>query len=212
MTRFVKNPWGSQGGPNVQRSDLWQINFQNAIDLVKNPVGLIPSKRYQQLISDAGFAARLNFTAQRVVLPELSLQTTNIIQGTYQYNLPSYQEPLSVTRIDFLYDINADRENEASETYSFLEAWRLLALAGQAKGDGNILALTNANSKPAYKADVTIQFLAGSSDINVNELVVSSEHTMFDAWVSEVQLNTLSYENGKELAIVVATLQAATIQ
>lgn len=111
-----KNPWGTQGGLEPQRADLWVVDISSAIRSIRTVLSLplpdIPS-----------------FYAQSVALPELVVKPEQYRRDSRPYNMPSFDDALQPVRVTFLVDSNDDEQS--SDIYLVLDAWRTIVRAGR---------------------------------------------------------------------------------
>lgn len=127
--RNIKNEWGVQGGPNPQRSDLWQADLENVI---RNLNRSDPYHPDLQILP--------RYVPCAVSLPSMKVKPEVYWRDSRPYQMPSMDEPLDGVRISFIMD---DGKNVAqSEVYRVLDSWRRLVRAGRgALGSERFLVL-----------------------------------------------------------------------
>lgn len=115
------NLWGKQadeaGGLEPQRSDLFLVDFKNAVKSVGAAANL------PQLASIKPHYVR------SIVFPEIRVKSDVVRRDSIPYNMPSWDDPLDAIKITFLLDTH-DGDNK-SDVVQFLNAWMALTRAGR---------------------------------------------------------------------------------
>lgn len=206
MARIIqdqKNVWGAQGGPEPQRSDLWQVDFDNASTaLFSLPFAL------ERLNSTAVHFAPFRisrFYAQSLALPSLAIRPQAIRRDSRPYQTPSWDEPLDSIRMTFILD-TAKPGNTAdpyqSEIYALFDLWRAVVRAGRGAFSNEPAFTLDANYRVNYAYDVNLLFLKGSKPT-----VTSTS----DADITKQERITASSKAGLEPGRTPETLRALTV-
>ncbi len=123
----IKNQWGVSGGPNPQRSDLWQVDLEPAIS------GINRADAYHPQIQ-----VLPRYVPSAIVLPELRIKAEPVRRDSRSYNMPSWDDPLDPVKISFVMDdgttLGRSLDSETigqSEVYRMLDVWRRLTRAGR---------------------------------------------------------------------------------
>lgn len=190
------NVWGTQTGPEVQRSDLW------AIDL-----GVIETALGTSLSDDNGaiFACSID-------LPSLRINPEVIRAESRPKIWPGMDVPLEEVRITFFHDVSSSKKGDIYESrvYRFLTNWRSLARSGR----DNAPPLDN-NFSAIFKFDINVLLLHGvaideierlgsanADDPDINKyLEVTAAYTIVGAWPASIKIDDLSYTKEEVLRI-----------
>src|SRR3546814_9436789 len=131
---YQKNPWGTQGGEEPQRADLWMIDLGSAVRNLSSVLGIsIPVLR--------------PYYAQSVTMPELVVRPDTFRRDSRPYHMPSTDDPPGPVRVVFLLDA---RDAKSSEIYKVLDAWRSVVRAGRGGTGAAASVLLNSHSRIAY--------------------------------------------------------------
>ena len=151
----IINQWGRQGGPNPQRSDLWQVDLSDVIGgLNDNPnIGtwLDELPRYYHAT---------------VSLPELKIKPETVRRDSRSYNMPSWDEPLDAIRMTFVVDDGGKAtknggEGTESAIYKLLDVWRSVVRAGRGAVGSEANFQLDANYRIDYAFPVYVYLLKG---------------------------------------------------
>lgn len=168
MPRVVNdqtNPWGRQQGVDAQRSDLWVVDFTNALTGIK--AALASATTLSTGVATPYVPPRLaSYFAASISLPELKVRADDIRRDSRPYKTPSWDDPCESIRMTFLLDCHrANTPNLSpyrSDIYQMLDTWRACTRAGR-QGMSNEFAITlNANYRIDYAFDVQLSLLTGT--------------------------------------------------
>lgn len=168
MARVVTdqiNPWGRQQGVDAQRSDLWVVDFTNALTGIK--AALASASTLSSGVAVPYVPPRLaGYFAASVNLPELKVRPEAIRRDSRPYQTPSWDDPCDAIRMTFLLDChryNAPNLSPyRSDIYQMLDTWRACTRAGR-QGMSNEFAITlNANYRIDYAFDIQLSLLTGA--------------------------------------------------
>ena len=144
-----KNTWGSPGGKDVQRSDLWVLDMRQVIRGLNFDLNYLSSYTY----------------ASSVTMPELSVAADQSRQDSRNYSRPGFDNAPGPVKVVFVHDSNAALGY--ARMYDLLNQWRNRVRAGRgAVVSGNfapeidIDAFANFNVPILF--DVTIYMLQGA--------------------------------------------------
>lgn len=202
MPVVFNNTWGIPGGLEAQRADLWQVDCRPILSVINNPGGVMTSDYFRALVAGAPSSDGCKLTTQRLSLPELQVGARVVSDDVHRRNLPGYDEPTGITRLELIYGANLAGTRQS--VFNLFEAWRLLALAGQRIGGQIPLPLVSSAAKPAFRIDLPIELLRGSD--NGAGLVAGARYVLLGAWCSDVQVNDLDQASTSILKLT-ATLQ-----
>jgi hypothetical protein len=210
----ASNVWGKSGGNlDSQRSDLWVLDLQDAVQGLKG--------RFKD---DYGFNGNSYlFFPQSVALPELKVKVEEIKKDNLPVMYPGYNEPISAVRANFLVDANS----KGSSIYRFLYNWWV---AGQSGRFPNSPQLGNNFIPDKFKYDVYVWFLSGMDSDQLQQAVSSFTKSgnspsavplsaqlqsgqgfkLERTWVSSLQPSELNYTNVTNV-LVTALLQPRQI-
>ena len=196
MSRLIdditkQNLWGAQDGLDPQRSDLWYIDFSNAVAGVNKAFGqnTVNYIRPQSL--------------QLVVLPENKIKVEPFRRDSRSYQMPSWDEPLDAGRMTFIIDTN---ESGVSDIYQFLNQWLELCRAGRGFRDSGYLSnirnesvqLLDANYQSNYQFDCFLSFLRGNNQGEsgtslFSDLEVWQTLCLSSMWIAGLKISDLNY-------------------
>lgn len=167
--RDIENVWGKTGGPNPQRSDLWQVELTDAISGINEAL-----KWYARPWVNADDLPPYYIAA--VTLPELKVRAEPVRRDSRAYNMPSWDEPLDAIKIVFIMDdggvsrLNNDAKLSAG-IIRLLSGWRALVRAGRGSvgleksaemGDGSIkVGGFNDNYQLSYQWPIYVNLCRG---------------------------------------------------
>lgn len=187
-----KNVWGKTLEPN--RSDLWQVDFTQVLAGLKTTS--FPVHHY----------------ATAVILPRQAVKPQEVKEGGVPVLYPSWDEPLSEVKIDFVHDIGQSKTDVyASQVYAMLTEWHKRVRSGRPGGHA-----LNANYKFDFAFDLTVKLLKGSGDVvgsleigedptylfqDITALEVSAQYTLKNAWLSGFQISDLNYDKAGVVTI-----------
>ena len=194
-----KNLWGSPGGLEVQRKDLWFIDLTNVakglnFDRLKYPYAM----------------------AQSVSSFEWNMDMDAIRRDSVPHNMPGWDRPPSPIRVTFLYDIG-------SSIIDLLHRWRHIIRIGRGPLSSEVALVTEdlENDLGVYSFDVPIRLLKGVEStayslisetlVDVNSFQVTRSFTIIKAWVQTLSLGDLNQKESGPLEIT-ATLACSDIQ
>lgn len=172
-----KNIWGKTLEPN--RSDLWQVDFSQVT------AGLQTDN------------FPVHYYATGVVLPRLSVKPQEVKEGGVPILYPSWDEPLSEIKVDFVHDIGSGEGGvHSSRVYKLLEEWRKRVRSGRPGG----YHLDN-NFKFNFAFDVVVKLLKGNGDVLAAlqagegaDIEVSETYVLKNAWLGGFQISDLNYD------------------
>jgi hypothetical protein len=199
MSRLIddatkRNTWGSAAGVGVnqlepQRSDLWYVDFTNAI------LGVGDQLQVPSLL-----AVRKQLV-QNVALPDTKIKAEYFRRDSLPYMMPSWDEPLEAVKMTFLLDTNT---NAVSTMQDFLSKWLELVRAGRGfrstgykpDGHGNSPVLLDANYQSDYRFDCFLSFLRGNTNAETfSDLEAWQTLKLQQAYVASFRISDLSYTN-----------------
>jgi hypothetical protein len=196
----IVNQWGKQGGPNPQRSDLWQVDLGDVIfGLNENP----NVRTYLDLP---------RYYHATVTLPELKIKTEQVRRDSRTYNMPSWDEPLDAIRMTFVVDDGGkatanNGDATQSKIYTLLDLWRSVTRAGRGAVGSESSMLLDANYRIDYAFPVYIYLLKGQM-----MPVLSSQSTVQTAQTGQNTFNA-TFDAGSSASkskTVTQTLQASS--
>lgn len=161
-----KNPWGLRDGLELQRSDLWQLNFDLAIHVLNQ----VYTKQFGLPLFPGGSLSPLY--AQSVALPSMVTKPDPIRRDSRAYNMPSHDDPVETVRMTFLFE--SRKSAEGSIVYNLFNAWRCLVRSGRG-GVSDEAAFTlndhygigvwnSATGSSGYAFDIVLKMLRGMGD------------------------------------------------
>lgn len=203
-----RNNWGSAGGMEAQRGDLWVLDMESVLAEVRQ----------------ADFAYRLELPqtgdtlqfARQVSFPEARISDVEMRTLNTPKLYPGFDEAVGGVRVDFLVDststgygfggnVTLTSKAKRSKIYSLLYGWRILARVGRLPYNSEDISVplptTPGPLGALFKKDVTIYFLQGTmqdfSGVDSNEvnnitsagMDVSMAFVMKKCWISSLQLN-----------------------
>lgn len=212
---ITKNPWSSKNGIDAQRADLWVLDLDPVYDLVSNPSGVSVTPEYQRLLDNVDNSSLdLTSSAVKIVLPETNLASFSVISGSQYRNMPGYDEPLTVTRIEFWHDVPAQATSTVgqigSAVYSLLACWQQLSMAGQQRFLNTVLPLIDSTSVPKYSCNLNLTLLNGGN--SADDLSTSCRYLLSNCWISDLQLGDLDHTVGNSVLLAFANLFISSIQ
>lgn len=152
----IKNQWGVQGGPNPQRTDLWQVDMSEALLGLDQVAGL-----------NASFDLDLpRYYVASLSLPEQKIQAEMVPRDSRRYHMPSWDDPLDAFKLTFIFDDGGTIARGASSIASskvvkILTAWRQAVRAGRGSvGSEQSIAL-DANYRIDYRFPINVFFCRG---------------------------------------------------
>lgn len=216
------NIWGSAGGVDAQRTDLWVVDMQDVVKGLNAAIARNPSFGID-LVPDIPY-----YFAQTVSLPELKVNAGEFGRDSNPYQMPVHDEATGMYRIVFLVDSPTDRKN--SKIYRLLDTWRMFVRAGRTPfGKENSIPLYTTTSGETYSTDhafnVTIHFLRGSVRPDLvtqpggaslafgsgalNDLEKCGSYQAQSTWLSSFKFSELTYSTGNTAVTLEANLYCA---
>ena len=217
------NPWarqadGQTAGMNVQRSDLWTLNIAGAKGdngstllsfLRENYSILFPGgHKYALYLSDLVGLDDQNssYYARSVTWPEIQVNTELYYRDSSPLVLPAYDQATQAVQVLFYHEIPLT--GRRSSIYTLLELWRALVRQGR---DELGAVLTQDRMRLPYRFNIPVNFYKfDSEDVNFSAYV-SSSYTFQNAWISNIQMQETSYDQGNQLQTLRATFQVENI-
>lgn len=206
MPRLTKDPlnlWGRptlNGAPGLelQRSDLWVLNLDTAIQ------GLTRINAYS-----GGFDTSTLQVAS-VGLPTLSVKADEFRRDSRPVLMPGFDEAVSPVKMAFNLDAaGAGKQwNDfySSNLYHFISTWlnvtrsgrNAISLGDQAElGESNFM---DENYRVPYRYNLLLKFGRGNSDGSTLE--VSTQYELRSAWPISMQLSEVSYDKPGHVQLV----------
>lgn len=207
------NPWGRQQGVDPQRSDLYVVDFTQALsglasvvndnNVIGNNVALpfVPPKL-------------ASYFVMAVNLPELRIRPEMVRRDSKPYMMPSWDEPCDAVRMTFILDCFTQGkvfDPYRSDLYQMLESWRAVVRAGRGGMSTEFAIALDNNYRIDYAYDIGVNLLrpdipqveAGttSSDFVSNDLQFSLQLKLVNCWLSSYKLSELNYESARVLQI-----------
>lgn len=214
MARIIDdqiNVWGREKGTDPQRSDLWVIDFTDALS------GMAQALRGTELLNAAAnprffIPSRLaTYFARSVSLPSLNVRSEPIRRDARAYPMPSWDEPLEPIRITFILDCARQGQPPASpyrsDIYQMLEFWRVLVRAGRGPLSNEFAFTLNGDYRIDYAFNVRVSMLRPSANPTVtltevtNDLEFSSRFDLVNCWLSSFKIGELNYEGARVVEI-----------
>jgi len=96
---IVRNPWGSAGGRDAQRSDMWVARFDSSL---VSTIRASFAGDVQNVVKDS---TDLSIYARRISLPEVKVNTATFNEGNQPVQYPDYDDALGPVRITFLHEV-----------------------------------------------------------------------------------------------------------
>lgn len=159
------NQWGRYQGADPQRSDLWVVDFSQALKGIKNvlssatqmstglPVPFVPPNLAY-------------YFAYSVALPDLKVRGEAFRRDARAYQMPSWDEPCDTVRMTFLLDchrFNAPNLSPyRSDIYQMLDTWRAVVRAGRDSMSNEYAIRLDGNYRVDYAFDVQLSLLTGA--------------------------------------------------
>lgn len=213
------NLWGRAKGVDIQRSDLWIVDFSDALE------GLDGNAEITDMMSadteSPSMPRRLaTYFAQSVSLPDLKVRAEHVRRDSRPYQMPSWDEPLEAITMVFLLDCHKPLGNNndpyQSDIYKVLDAWRSAVRAGRGGfSDENAITLDdNYGHDLNWNFDVRVKMLRGASapsTIIDNDLEYSLQLTLVNCWLSSFKVSELSYEGSAKAVTITAIFYAEDI-
>jgi len=208
---FKRNLWGATssvtGVLEPQRSDLWYIDFTNALNGVSDFFDSIVNYIPPQMV-------------QSISLPENKMKAEPFRRDSVPYQMPSWDEPLEMVRMTFLMDTSSAN---VSGILQFLNNWLELARAGRgfrssgyglnARGEDPVLLDENFQSQ--YRFDCPLYFLRGnnqgaSTTSLFSDLEAWQTLRLQQLWIAGLKISDLNYTTNT-LVTVEASFYAESI-
>jgi len=212
-----KNLWGTSGGREPQRADLWIFDLA--------PL-LAPEKAVQQIISaKTNSPLQIPATEAKVFctsldLPELKVNPDVTRRNSRPYNFPGADEPLGAITAKFIVDVGLVAST--SEIYRLFDAWRAAVRYGRGSmSDEQMPVSLGPDYRVDYSFDLRVALCKGVKiyDDQVpsynampqEQLEESTVLYLVDTWLSSFKLDSLDMSQGKILTLS-ATMYADDIQ
>lgn len=219
MRITATNPWGTSGGLEPQRADLWLVDLSE------------PSLRMNQRLS-----APTRYFATSIRMPEQVVRGEPFRRDSQPRWMPTWDEPLAAITISFIHDvitIDSDANEidpSRSQIYQLLNRWRSAVRAGRGLMYDGAAGLGSATGVPDeldshYSADfqfnIDVILLKGvsltglsSSQTNDSASLISQEaldeqmklqessiYRLKNAWLSQMALGEMVYDQVRALLI-----------
>lgn len=216
------NIWGKQQGAEIQRSDLWVVNFNQALSGLASVV-----------FSGAPMSPGLGlpyvppklatYYASAVALPDLKVRAEPIRRDSRPYQTPSWDEPLDGIRMTFVLDCfkagGTALSPYRSDIYQMLDVWRAVVRAGRGAMSNEYAITLDGNYRIDYAFDVQLSLLRGSSNPTVNgqtstptanqtvaasiinDLEFSTQFRLVNCWLGSFKVSELNYDAAKVVQI-----------
>ena len=220
MARIIDNqinPWGRQQGPELQRSDLWIIDFNQAL------VGLARAGNSGDEMTsglDVPFLPTklATYFAKSVALPDLKVRSEPIRRDARSYPMPSWDEPLEAVRMIFWLDCfgpgRSGVDPYRSDIYQMLNVWRAVVRAGRGSVSSEFAITLDGTFSMEYAFDVRVLMMRASTNPTVtgtssatanrtvpssimNDLELSLQLRLVNCWLSAFRVSELDYEGTK---------------
>lgn len=167
------NIWGSQGGVNAQRADLWAIDFKQVIDGINSQI-------FDGDLDTALNALQGNvepYYISSVVMPCQKVKAVEVKRDSRPYMMPSFDDSLTEIRVNFILDTPTNAKT--SKIYTFLETWRAFVRAGRGPmGNEKSVSLNN-KFLVGFRFPVAIVFLRGNANPTVTLSSLASSNRRF---------------------------------
>lgn len=155
--RDIKNEWGVQGGPNPQRSDLWQVDIEALVR------GLNEQDTFRPMLQTPR-----RYATAALGLPEMKVRAEPIRRDSRSYNMPSWDEPLDAIRLSFIMDdggaiARSQDDLHESEIYKMLDVWRRLVRTGRGAVGVEPSARLNNDFSIIFRFPIYLYLCRGSS-------------------------------------------------
>lgn len=176
-----RNVWGSPGGPNPQRADLWKIDFVFAV------------RGLNRQIDEADAETDLSPIAPEVEpyyiasvsLPSLKVKPEAVRRDSKPYMMPGFDEPMGEMKVAFV--LESPTITRSSKIYRFLDTWRAFVRAGRGPmGNERSVIRLGKNFTAEFRYPLLITLLRGNKDPKAFE-VSKTLSTRGDEFRSDVR-------------------------
>jgi hypothetical protein len=154
-----KNPWAQT--LEIQRSDLWTVDFSMAVsELAFSTQFGVPNRQ----LSAIGLIKNHQFFAASVQFPDAVITPENTRRDSRQYNMPGWDAPMTPVRMVFFHNVsNSVRDGiRRSEIYQLLDLWRIRVRAGRGGMSTEPEVLLDQNFRaPKFRFDITVKMASG---------------------------------------------------
>ena len=162
----VKNPWGRQGGPNPQRTDLWQVDLSEAIKGINGV--LDQAFEDGQAVKFPALASVPRYFPASISIPEQKMKAEMVRRDSRAYNMPSWDEPLDSFKISFVVDDGGKFGAAAGDTcqsfiYTVMDIWRSVVRAGRGAVGSESSIRLDSNYRIDYAWPIYLFMLKGYS-------------------------------------------------
>lgn len=168
MARIIDtqtNQWGRYQGADPQRSDLWVVDFTQALKGIKavlNSTGQMSTGLAIPYVPPT----LASYYAYSVALPDLKVKPDTFRRDARAYQMPSWDEPCDTVRMTFLLDchrFNAPNLSPyRSDIYQMLDTWRACVRAGRGSLSNEYAMTLDGNYRIDYAFDIQLSLLTGT--------------------------------------------------
>jgi hypothetical protein len=230
-----KNVWGSQGGLNPQRADLWFVDFTQVLrginaqlpntdnTMVVLPLATLVSPFYvTTALAPLGSRVEPYYVAS-VSLPSLGIKAEEIRRDSRPYMMPGFDDPLSEIKVVFILESPVSTKN--SKIYQFLDTWRAFTRAGRGAMGNEKTVTLNSRFTVVFRFPVSITLLRGNANPTIQTLAVANAQLpvsndvedcgvwqLENMWLSRFRATDLDYSKGNEIVRIEATFYADNIR
>jgi len=217
MLLFTENTWGTGNGPDIQRTDLWRVDFSEPLEYLRS----LPPRLFQSVgLQYSNLPQESSCDAYRIAFPATKIRTMYVIQDTVPQQFPSYVETLDTVRVDFRH---SDQEGH-SPVYTFLQAWRCLVRMGRVgQTTEPAFLLPSESFRPLFRFNIPVYLLNGlnsdedfenfdaDASSGVKSLNLNASYTLIDSWLSGIQQGALNKQASAQAHDITAMLQVREV-
>jgi hypothetical protein len=231
------NLWGRATGIEPQRSDLWVVDFREALGGLRRVLLQQPSVS-SEISMPYVPPVLASYFVQSVSLPEMKVRADPVRRDSRAYQTPSWDEPLEVVTMSFALDSyrvgGANASPYKSDIYQMLEVWRAVVRAGRGSVSNEYALRLDGNYRFDYAFNVSLTlmrggvpkvilpsepggiYLAAMAAIPgaltvINDLEKAMQFQLIRCWLGGFKMNDLNYDTAKVL-LLTATFYADDIR
>lgn len=235
------NPWGKEGGEDVQRSDLWFIDFTNAISNISKYV----SEHKSDFNKNPPDISNIEpFYLISTTMPSNNIRAESVMKHNSPINRPGLDDALDPINMSF--HLGVGGVSFVRNIVSVFSLWRTLVRAGRYPVGNELTVRLNTNYTVDSMFDIEVYLLSGSSTVSdqvisgqkvsnsssnvskssnisqgvangvilkskIPNMSVSGHFTIVDAWLSKYKITDLNYSDTNKEVVVDATFYASNM-
>lgn len=183
-----KNVWGSQGGLNAQRADLWKIDFSQVVTGLNDQIrpSLTVGTQIETDLEPIQSTVEPYFISS-VTMPTLKIKADEFRRDSRPYMMPGFDEPMSEIKVVFMVETPAN--GTTTKIYQFLEAWRAFVRAGRGGMSNERKVTLGTDYKVKFRFPVTIILFRGNANPKIHQVSESLGSLNSEYYGSVDQLN-----------------------